>query len=77
MCLFEYDEERHMRGEREVGRKEGRKEGRREGEKIGIKKGIEKTMLEMVRDGFLPEEEATKRLGISIKELKEKLGSSK
>ena len=73
MCLFEYDEERHMRGEREVGRKEGRKEGRREGEKIGI----EKNMLEMVKDGFLPEEEAAKRLGISIKELKEKLGSSK
>ena len=61
MCLFEYDEERHMRGEREVGRKEG----------------IEKTMLEMVRDGFLPEKEAAKRLGISVKELKEKLGSSK
>ena len=65
MCLFEYDEERHMRGEREIGRKEG--------EKIGI----EKNMLEMVRDGFLPEEEAAKRLGISVKELREKLGSSK
>ena len=65
MCLFEYDEERHMRGEREVGRKEGRREG------------IEKTMLEMVRDGFLPEEEASKRLGISVKELKEKLDNGK
>ena len=69
MCLFEYDEEKHMRGERE----EGRKEGRAEGVAKGVAKGVERTMLEMVRDGFLPIEEAAKRLNITIEEVQEKL----
>ena len=35
--------------------------------------GRERTILEMVRDGFLPVEEAAKRLGITVKEVQEKL----
>ena len=89
MCLFEYDEERHMRQEREegieIGMKKGMEKGRKEGIEIGVKrgreegreegmeKGREKNMLEMVRDGFLPIEEAAKRLGITADEVKTKL----
>ena len=65
MCLFEYDEERHMRQERE--------EGIEIGMKKGMKKRREEGMLEMVRDGFLPVEEAAKRLGITADEVKTKL----
>ena len=102
MCLFEYDEERHMRQEREEGieigmkkgmkkgmekgmkkgreegieigvkrgREEGREEGMKRGREEGMEKGREKNMLEMVRDGFLPIEEAAKRLGITADEVK-------
>ena len=97
MCLFEYDEERHMRQEREEGieigmkkgmekgrkegieigvkrgREEGREEGMKRGREEGMEKGREKNMLEMVRDGFLPIEEAAKRLGITADEVKTKL----
>ena len=93
MCLFEYDEERHMRQEREEGieigmkkgmkkgMEKGMKKGREEGIEIGVKRGREEGieqgreegMLEMVRDGFLPIEEAAKRLGITADEVKTKL----
>ncbi|MDE6387294.1 MAG: hypothetical protein K2L82_05725 [Lachnospiraceae bacterium] len=36
MSIFEYDEEKHMRNEREEGREEGRAEGRAEGEDIAF-----------------------------------------
>ena len=49
MCLFEYDEERHMRQEREEGieigmkkgMEKGMKKGREEGIEIGVKRGRE------------------------------------
>ena len=43
------------------------------GREEGMEKGREKNMLEMVRDGFLPIEEAAKRLGITVDEVKTKL----
>ena len=43
------------------------------GREEGMEKGREKNMLEMVRDGFLPIEEAAKRLGITADEVKTKL----
>ena len=39
MSIYEYDEERHIRQEREDAWEEGRQEGRQEGEKIGLEKG--------------------------------------
>lgn len=47
MSIFEYDEEKHMKSEREWayknghedGHREGLEEGHREGEKAGLKKG--------------------------------------
>ena len=39
MSLYEYDEERHMRQEREASREEGIKQGIKEGRKEGIKEG--------------------------------------
>ena len=74
-----------MRQEREegieIGMKKGMEKGRKEGIEIGVKrgreegmeKGREKNMLEMVKDGFLPIEEAAKRLGITADEVKTKL----
>ena len=73
MCLFEYDEERHMRQEREEGIEIGMKKGMEKGMKKGREEGREESMLEMVRDGFLPIEEAAKRLGITADEVKTKL----
>ena len=59
MCLFEYDQEQAMKSEREEGRAEGK----------------ENTILELVRDGLLSIEEAAKRLGVDVEELKEKLNN--
>ena len=43
MSIFEYDEEKHMKSEREWayknGHEDGHREGRKEGEKTGLKKG--------------------------------------
>ena len=49
------------------------KEGMKKGIEEGMKEGREESMLEMVRDGFLPIEEAAKRLGITADEVKTKL----
>ena len=46
MSLYEYDEERHMRQEREASREEGIKEGRKEGIKEGRKEGIREGIKE-------------------------------
>ncbi len=39
MSIFEYDEEKHMKSEREWAYKNGHEDGHREGEKLGLKKG--------------------------------------
>ena len=38
-----------------------------------MQEGREETMLEMVSEGFLPIEEAAKKLGITVDKVKEKL----
>ena len=50
MSIFEYDEEEHMRQEREESRQEGRKEGFEEGEKCGEVR-IAKLIIELNRQG--------------------------
>lgn len=64
MCLFEYDEKKAMEAERAEGRAEGEAKERENTIKI---------MLNMVKDNILSIEEVAKRLGINVKELKEKL----
>ena len=56
VSIYEYDEEKHMRQEREasweegreVGREEGREEGRVQGREEGIEKGIKKGKQELL-----------------------------
>ena len=56
---------------------ENRKLGREEGIQIGIaegrKAGAELTLLSLVKDKLLSEEEAAKRLEISVEELRQML----
>ena len=64
MSIFEYDEEKHLKHEREYAYKEGRAEGKNEGIRILIgiclKEGISKERtLQALRDSYaLTEEEA-------------------
>ena len=59
MCLLEYDQERHMREQREegledgiiIGRKKGREEGREEGIKEGREEGIKEGREEGIKEG--------------------------
>ena len=54
---------------------ENRKLGREEGIEIGKKAGIQETLriISEVKDKLLSEEEAAKRLGISVEELRQML----
>lgn len=57
MCLFEYDEEKHMRYEREEGRREGKIEN----------------MIELVHEGLLEKKIVAEKLGITVEEVETKL----
>ena len=65
MCLFEYDEEKHIRGEREEGRKEGREE-----ERIRL-------LIKWVIAGKFTVDEAAKEADMSAEEFEEILKNSK
>ena len=53
MSIYEYDEERHIRQEREDAWEEGERigleRGRQEGERIGLEKGRKESRLELIR----------------------------
>ena len=49
MSIYEYDEERHIRQEREDAWEEGERIGREEGERIGLEKGRKESRLELIR----------------------------
>ena len=66
MSIYEYNEEKHMRQEREAGREEGRKTGIEEGRKQGIKEGQRKGRLEMICRAL--------KNGAASEQLKELLG---
>lgn len=72
MSIYEYNEEKHMRQEREAGREEGRKtgieEGRKQGIKEGIKEGQRKGRLEMICHAL--------KNGAASEQLKELLGAT-
>ena len=58
MCLFEYDEERHMREEREEGREEGRAQERM------------RLLIELVKEGTYTVEQASKKANMTEEEFK-------
>ena len=60
MCLFEYDEERHMRGEREIGRKE---------ERIRM-------LVELVEEGTYTMEQASKKANMTKEEFEKILSKT-
>ncbi len=72
VSIYEYNEEKHMRQEREAGREEGRKtgieEGRKQGIKEGIKEGQRKGRLEMICHAL--------KNGAASEQLKELLGAT-
>ena len=73
VSIYEYDEEKHMRQEREasweegreVGREEGREQGREEGREEGIKKGKQELLKKQIQKKFVK--------GKSISEIAEEL----
>lgn len=68
VSIYEYNEEKHMRQEREAGREEGRKTGIEEGRKQGIKEGQRKGRLEMICHAL--------KNGAASEQLKELLGAT-
>ena len=52
MSIYEYDEERHIRQERE----DAREEGRQEGERIGLEKGRRRIVKNMLNQKKTEEE---------------------
>ena len=74
MFLFEYDQEKRIRQEkdesREEGRKEGIKEGRKEGIKLGRAEGLElgeiQMLVKQIQKGRITMEEAAEDAGMTV-----------
>ena len=49
MSIFEYDQEKHMRQEREAAWKEGRRSGLEEGRRSGLEEGREQILESLIR----------------------------
>ena len=65
MSIYEYDEEKHMRQEREASWEEGREVGGEEGREEGIKKGKQELLERLIQKKLVK--------GKSISEISEKL----
>ena len=74
MSIFEYDQEKHMRQEREEAYNEGRAAGLKEGHNAGLKEGQRAARLsiiiQMLRNG-MSEEDISRIAGASEKEIKD------
>ena len=64
MCLFEYDEEKHIRGERADAEAKGREE-----ERIRL-------LVKFIRDGILTIEKAAKEANITVEEFEKILAEN-
>ena len=51
MSIFEYDEEKHLKNEREFGYQRGREAGRQEGHEAGMREGMAAGMREGIQTG--------------------------
>lgn len=56
-------------------REEGREEGHEAGLRAGRKDGRINTLVELVRDGILTEEQAAERIGVKTDFIRQRLGS--
>ena len=65
VSIYEYDEEKHMRQEREASWEEGREVGREEGREEGIKKGKQELLERLIQKKLVK--------GKSISEISEEL----
>ena len=74
LSIFEYDQEKHMRQEREEAYNEGRAAGLKEGHNAGLKEGQRAARLsiiiQMLRNG-MSEEDISRIAGASEKEIKD------
>lgn len=68
MSIYEYNEEKHMRQEREAGREEGRKTGIEEGRKEGQRKGRLEMICHALKNGAASEQ-LKELLGVTEEEL--------
>ena len=68
MSIYEYNEEKHMRQEREAGREEGRKTGIEEGIKEGQRKGRLEMICHALKNGAASEQ-LKELLGVTEEEL--------
>ena len=86
MSIFEYDQEKHIRQEREEAWEEGHAEGRasglKEGRKSGLKEGrisglkLAETILRLSREGKTIEE-ISARCSLPEEQIRELLGQTK
>ena len=87
MCLFEYDEERHIKAERADAKEEGEKIGLEKGEKIGLEKGEKiglekgekkgklKMLIELVLEKTYTVEQAAQKANMKVEEFQKILDS--
>lgn len=68
VSIYEYNEEKHMRQEREAGREEGRKTGIEEGRKEGQRKGRLEMICHALKNGAASEQ-LKELLGVTEEEL--------
>ncbi|MCH5249862.1 MAG: hypothetical protein J1E98_08010 [Lachnospiraceae bacterium] len=84
MCIFEFNEEKFLKSEREWsynnGREEGRKEGRKEGLKLGQIEGRKETLIKnietLMNNLGIDLQKACESLGISVEEYHNAKGKS-
>ena len=62
MSIFEYDQEKHLRMEREEAWEEGQREGLRKGRESGLREGRKSGLREGRETGLREGEENTKRI---------------
>lgn len=71
MSIFEYDEEKHIRNEKELSYQEGHKSGMEAGIKFGLEQGIEQGITENMIKSV---EALMNNLGLSLQKVCEGLG---
>ena len=66
MFLFEYDQEKHIRQEKDESREEGRKEGIKLGRAEGLELGEIQMLVKQIQKGRITMEEATEDAGMTV-----------
>ena len=65
MFLFEYDQEKHIRQEKDESREEGRKEGIKLGRAEGLELGEIQMLVKQIQKGRITMEEAAEDAGMT------------